>query len=295
MGSFKGLPSELIGGKYEGGVMVILESEEDVRILSDHWFAGYQDKIRFKSAEDGTRGGGGCKAVIRKVKHARDLQLPAFGIVDRDTLLSNGKSDIFWEADDLAFHGAKPYGDEIHVLRRWELENYLLKPEAFSAEAACRVSRGPSPQISADDFLSIENDVVDITAFSSFMLSHGKPSHHKFAQRDSGERLRGQIDEHMKSALSSSQGYSDLAQDIEKIKAFSEDEQVSGKRWDRLNRILDGKKTLNRICGILSVKHDIKGLTEVEEMRGCLANRIATKNLIDDELTDLIERLSKSN
>jgi hypothetical protein len=300
MGSFKESSADFIGGKYEGGVKLILESEEDVKIFCDHWFSRYQDKIRFESAEvgesfesaeAGKKGGGGCAAVVRKVKEARGMQLIAFGIVDRDMLLGNGKLNIFWETNDQAFHEAKPYGEEIHVLRRWELENYLLKPEAFSMELACRLSRSPSPNISSNDFLHNEDDFVDITALTTFMVANGMENPKiGFAQTKSGQPLRNEISEHLGNKCSSLKGYSELSADIEKIRAFSEDEQTPEKRWDRLSRILDGKKTLNRICGQLSLKNKIKGLGYWEEMRGCLANRIASAKLIDDELVRLIER-----
>ncbi len=141
MASFKSLSTDFIGSQYEGGVKIFLESGEDVRIFCDHWFADRQDKIRFESAEEGATGSGGYNAVLRKVEQALDQRLTAFGIIDRDVLLADEKPDLFWETDDGKFESTVPYGDRIHVLRRWELENYLLKPKAVSAELACRVSR----------------------------------------------------------------------------------------------------------------------------------------------------------
>ena len=289
MASFKKLPTDFIGSQYEGGVKVILESEEDVRIFCDHWFADRQDKIRFESAEEGALGGGGCSAVIRKVQQARNQQLIAFGIIDRDVLLADEKPEIFWETDDRRFDSATPYGDRIHVLRRWELENYLLKPEAFSAELACRVSRPPSPKVSSEFLLDLEDDLVDVTALTTFMVSKGKKSPKPgFGQDDSGKKLRDAIESHLSNVIPDTD-YSHLSSDIDKIRAFSVSEQEFDKRWERLTRLVDGKKALSRICDYLNHKFNIKSLCPWEEMRGCLADKIASRKVIDDELLKVIE------
>lgn len=292
MGSFKNLSTDFIGSRYEGGIKVILESEEDVRIFRDHWFSHHQDKLRFESAEDGKQGGGGCNAVVRRVGEAQDQQVAAFGIVDRDMLLSDDKPEIFWETNDTEFHSALPYGDRIHILRRWELENYLLKPEALSAEVARRVSRSPTPLISSETLLHLENDLVDVTALTTFMVGKRKSSPNPgFGQGHSGQDLRNDIECHLRKVLQDT-GYSHLSEDIEKIKTFFEQEHDFGKRWDKLTRILDGKKALSRICAWLSETHDIQSLRPWEEMRGCLADRIASLKVIDDELAEIIERFA---
>lgn len=283
------------GGKYEGGIKVILESEEDVCIFRDHWFDQHQDKIRFESAEEGKSGGGGCKAVLQMVENARNKQLAAFGIIDRDVLLADKKPDIFWETDDEKFHTAKPYGDYIHVLRRWELENYLLKPQAFSAVLAHRVSRPPAPTVTSQTLLNLEDDLMDVTALTTFMVGkqYGSPST-RFSQSNSGQALRNDIENYLKTNLPGVD-YGHLAADRERIKAFAENEQEPENRWDKLNRAVDGKKAFDRICGYLSTTHNIKSLLPWEEMRGSLADRIASLELVDGELRDAVERFARAN
>ena len=58
MASFKKVQVKLVDAKYEGGIKVFLESAENVRIFSDHWFSHKQDKLRFVSAEGDQSGGG---------------------------------------------------------------------------------------------------------------------------------------------------------------------------------------------------------------------------------------------
>ena len=294
MSSFKKLPSDTLDSKYEAGIKVIMESEEDVSIFRDHWFPRYQHKLRFESAEDGNIGGGGCGAVRRKVDDARARRLSAFGIVDRDTLLSDGKTDIFWETDDANFSAAQPYGNFIHVLRRWELENYLLRSEAFSAEIRRRDLRA-RPVIESQTLLSQhEDDLVDLTALTTFMMSQNEKSPNTgFGLDSSGQQLKDKIGTHLGSKLPG-RGYSDLDSDVSKIFTFSEGHQAPDKRWERLTRILDGKKALNRICVRLGEEHDIKGFKQWEEMRGCLANQIASLRLIDNELEVAVERFTQA-
>ncbi len=192
---FKGVAADLIGSKYEGGIKVFLESEEDVRIFSDHWFSQYQDKIRFESAEDGDKSGGGGNAVLRKVKAAKENQLIAYGIVDRDTLFEDNQN-IFWETDDDKFHAASPYGHSIHVLRRWEMENYLLKPEAFRAELQCRIHKRSTsaPEITAETLLNYKEDLKKLTALSTVLASKNIPAPSEgFGSAISGESLHSEI------------------------------------------------------------------------------------------------------
>lgn len=128
MAAFKQLQDhEDIDNAYLHKVVVYLESEEDLQIFKERWFFDEGKKIEFKSVDTGQ--GGGCLQVINQVDKDRKRGITAFGIVDRDILMKQGMWDLWWEIDDQQFEQAKPFGDYILVLRRWELENYLL---AFS-------------------------------------------------------------------------------------------------------------------------------------------------------------------
>ncbi len=293
MASFKQVQAEFVDARYEGGTRVFLESAEDVRIFSDHWFGHKQDKLRFVSAEGDQSGGGGCQAVISKVQEAKSQDIKAYGIVDRDTLLSDQNFDLFWETDDIKFHAAQPYGDAIHVLRRWELENYLLHPTAFSEEVSKRVSRSPAPIISAQIFLDQSEDIIKLTALTTISVAHGKTSPQPgFGSQCSGADLDSEINKHLNNQLGEhSNRNSDFEKDANRIKAFCQETDNTENKWNALSRILDGKKSLMRLCQYLAKSHGIKGINQWEEMRGCLANVIASKELIDMELRDLIERL----
>jgi len=59
-------------------------------------------------------------------------------------------------------------------LRRWELENYLLKPDAFAEEIARRIARSPTPLVSADMFLEQAEDIIQVTALTTFFVANNK-------------------------------------------------------------------------------------------------------------------------
>jgi len=295
MASFKQVKTEFIETKYEGGIKVFLESEEDVRIFSDHWFSHKLDKLRFVSAEEGKSGGGGCQVVISKVEKSNDQDIKAYGIVDRDVLLSDNKTEIFWESDDTKFHDALPYGEKIHVLRRWELENYLLQPCAFAEEVSRRVSRSPAPSVSADTLLEYSEDIIQVTALTALSVSKSKNSPSPgFGIQVSGSTLSEEINKHLEKNFPDEVGL-DVSNEINKIKVFEQNAEAESaeEKWNNLTRILDGKKSLMRLCHHLSDRLDIKSLKHWEEMRGCLANSIASNEAIDSELVELIENIEK--
>jgi hypothetical protein len=298
MASFKKVETTLVDAKYEGGIKVFLESAEDVRIFSEHWFSHKQDKLRFISAEGDQFGGGGCKVVINKVEEANNQNIPAYGIVDRDVLLNDGKLDIskldiFWETDDAKFHAAQPYGEKIHVLRRWELENYLLQPEAFAHEVSRRISRSPAPDISAEIFLAESEDIIQVTALTTYSVSNGQKSPNPAFGTNIplGSDLFQEIDKFLKKQFPPP-ACPDISADAAKIKAFDKKDTNPRERWERLSRILDGKKSLMRLCRYISTSLNLSSVSHWEEMRGCLANIIASKQSIDPELLGLIEDIS---
>ncbi len=290
MASFKTAQASLVEAKYEGGIKVFLESAEDVRIFADHWFSHTLDRLQFVSAEGEQSGGGGCQVVIAKVKGFNDKGMTAYGIVDRDVLLGDKKPDLFWEADDEKFHAASPYGDNIHVLRCWELENYLLKPEAFCEEISRRASRTPAPVVTAETFLEYAEDIVQLTALIAFLVSAGKSSPSTGFGLNSSN-LANDINQYL-TGLFPGEASVNAEEETSKVRAFQQDTDSPKEQWGTLVRMLDGKRTLMRLCHHLSSSLGLHSIRPWEEMRGCLANIIASKGLVDSELTELIDDIS---
>lgn len=292
MASFKKVETAIVDAKYEGRIKVYLESAEDVSILGDRWFSDKLDKLRFVSAENEESGGGGCQAVIAKVKEALQQNIRAFGIIDRDFLLSTGDLNLFWEMDDDKFHATKPYGDHIYILRRWELENYLLRPDAIYNEIRRRLLREPSFGVSIDTIFQYSTDIIQITALTTFSITNGKTIDQNFGFELSGTELTEKINKYLHKNYTNPK---DIDRHFEKIRCFDVDNKTSEERWERISRILDGKKSLRILCGRLAKDFNIPGMTHWQEVRGCLANNIASNGLIDKELKNLIDEISSTS
>lgn len=117
MANLKDLKKSPIGttASYSGGVKVYVGSTGDEYIFKKKWFPDLLGKLSIEAVSADTGANGGCQAVIKKVNAARDAGVGAFGIVDRDSLLSDPafRHSLFWEADEATFSAAKPFGPYI--------------------------------------------------------------------------------------------------------------------------------------------------------------------------------------
>ncbi len=283
MASFKQLrENESIDNAYTNKVVVYLESEEDLQIIKERWFFDEGKKIEFKSVDSGE--GGGCTQVINRVETERNKGITAFGIVVRDTLMIEEKWDLWWEIDDQQFKQAKPFGDYILVLRRWEVENYLLSPEELETVLSDKEFRSPKNiDVVIQNLLKETEDLKVLSA--AMILSHknGHTFPNGFGLKKTAEVLQKEVKCHLSNHLKSNQVSQQLTSYIHKIEAFAEgNTEPTRQRWERLNRLLDGKRTLQRL--------DLFK-TRVGDRRLDLARHIRINNNIDPELTAYIEEI----
>jgi hypothetical protein len=281
MASFKQLQeNENIDNAYTNKVVVYLESEEDLQIIKERWFFDEGKEMEFKSVDSGQ--GGGCIQVISRVKTERDKGITAFGIVDRDALMREEKWDLWWEIDDQQFKQAKPFGDYILVLRRWELENYLLSPEELEIVLADKEFRSlKNIDVVIKELLKKAEDLKILSAAMIISHENGQTFPSGFGLKKTGEALQQEVKNHLSQSISSNV---QLTSYIQKIEAFAEGKPTR-QRWERLNRLLDGKRTLQRL--------DLFK-TRVGDRRGDLARHIRINNNIDPELTAYVEEIKKS-
>jgi len=283
-GSFKNIGKEAIVPESTDGIKIYLESTDDQYILRN-WFStfNFYDKFSFESVSE-TRGDGGCKIVVDKVKNS---QLTAFGIVDRDILLADPDfhDSLWWEIDDAVFLSQKPYGEKIFVLHRWELENYLLHPHALAALVA---DKRLNATTSAADIASLlcdhEDDMVAATLLSTIPAQTGAgQAAEGFMWDKSGDELKQAIKNRL-------QVDPDVIESEQiRIKRFAENEQDSILRWHRLSRLLDGKRIMCRIDKLLDLNK-----VKLESERGVLAGYIAKHKLIDPSLINWLEGIYHS-
>jgi hypothetical protein len=284
-GSFKSLGKESIVTESTAGIKIYLESTDDQYILRN-WFStfNYYDKLSFDSVSE-TRGDGGCQLVKKKVE---DSKQTAFGIVDRDVLLAdpNFQNSLWWEIDDEVFSSSKPYGENIFVLHRWELENYLLHPQALaSLMANKRLNETTSPTEIAELLGEHEENMVAVTLLSTISTKNGMAltGNTQLFRDKSGAELKIELQNKLtlyQSLIESEQG---------KIDHFAENKQEPIERWHRLSRLLDGKRIMHRIDDLLNFKYALTPKVKLESERGALADHIAKHKLIDPALSNWLE------
>jgi hypothetical protein len=201
MAAFKQLQDhEDIDNAYLHKVVVYLESEEDLQIFKERWFFDEGKKIEFKSVDTGQ--GGGCLQVINQVDKDRKRGITAFGIVDRDILMKQGMWDLWWEIDDQQFEQAKPFGDYILVLRRWELENYLLSPEELEIVLSDKEFRAARDiNVVLEKLLEEAENLKILSAAMILSHKHGHAFSTGFGLGKTGKALKDEVQHHLSAHL----------------------------------------------------------------------------------------------
>ena len=276
MSDFKSIKPEVkISDEYgtTGAKPVFVESVVDRHLYQRKWFTQLGGRLYFIDATDGkSPGGGGCRVVLQKMKIRHENGLSAVGIVDRDALLSkkNLRDTLFWEIDDDKFSEAKPFGEFVFVLHRWELENYLFHPDIIYEMIWDKEFVRPtlSSQEIAERLCGEETDFMAATAFSTLHAAYRSDGDRQAKDKDSwelvGDDLKKQV---LKRTNCNEEQFLDHER---KMQAFAENEQDSIKRWEKICRILDGKRTSCRIGRMLRDKTDF-----IESNRSFLADKIA--------------------
>ncbi|SEH04476.1 Uncharacterised protein [Candidatus Venteria ishoeyi] len=272
-----------------------------LKLLVIGGFFHLKEQISFESAEPQIgEGGGGCTQVIEQVEQYRSQGFTAFGIVDRDILLSKSANEenaekadqyetLFWQTDDNQFLATQIFGEHIHVLKRWELESYLLKPEAL--QARIKSKKLSQNVMSVDEvtqaLIDNEDNFITVTILSTYAANMlGKNSSDKFEVQNHGEVLETKV----KNQLGIN-GSNDFYIHYDKIKLFAEQEDNISIRWDKLSRLLDAKRVLYRF----EKNNMFNGIfKDMESERGDLADFIKNKPLIDTELIDFIDHILES-
>lgn len=283
MPEFKKLiDNEIIDGRYARKVIVFVESADDVEVYQDRWFSDEMEWLEFKSVDEGA--GGGCNEVIGKVAKHRANQLLAFGIVDRDALLSRNIYDLFWETDDGAYNSAQPFGERISILCRWEMENYLL--DADELEYILADKSNPHRPIREklqmiQELLSYCDTLIPVVA-ANVLFHENQCGALDLCFRNEIES-RPEMEIAVRQAIEQKLGSPILErfmENIERVIAFAENHpEGCEERWERLIRIIDGKRILNRI----QLKNRLK-----DDIKRDLARRIKRAGSINPEFMKLI-------
>ncbi len=274
--------------KVMGAAKVFLESKDDEFLIGTKWFSHLRDRIEFIAvSRSGTRDAGGGKTVISKVNDELGQGKTAYGVVDRDVLLADPtfRDNLWWNHDDENFKEQFPYGDTIFVLHRWEIENYLLHPEALEnlhRDKFRTIPPTPSSIEIANKLIEHENNFIASTLFSTL-------HHSQFIKDKTQACLRHSVDVKGDVLVSNVKKSTQCTDKLynehkERILAFAESETDAKTRWDRISRLLDGKRTCYRIEKLLFSTKSKK--VSIEDEMGALANYIANCGLIDPHLSE---------
>lgn len=266
--------TDAIDGAYLDKAIVYLESEEDVQIIKERWFFDEGRYVEFKSVDAGS--GGGCTQVVRQVESDRRKGIVAFGIVDRDALLQCCFWDAWWESDDVAFVERQPLGEHIKVLKRWEIENYLLTPDEMEIVLADKDFRSMrSAQAVVEELLGHAEDVKMLSAAAVYCHENGYAFPDGFVGDKRSDALRGAVETYLSNVLGDYDP-SRLNDFIDRIEGFAEGITAPVfERWERLNRLIDGKRMLRRF-GLYG--------SAFSDRRGDLARHIRINDRIDPEI-----------
>lgn len=283
MGTFKSYSrSEIVDGRYSGRRRIYLESGDDQAIF-ERWFFDEGEHLEFKSCNEGS--GGGCTQVIRNVQRDRENKISSFGIVDRDSLMQQQEFTLFLEKDDSILFAARPFGEYVRPLCRWEIENYLLEPNAVStllSDYGNYAPHGIRTEDLAAKLLLHAKALIPIMSANICLHKQGwKSLEQKFCLNEPADKINHKCLKRLKKD-SFEGGFNSTK---ESLLEFESGDNRSERYW-MLCRIVDGKRLLDRI----KIEFGLK-----EDHRFRLASLVREHDQLAAEIKDLIREVKSEN
>lgn len=277
--------------RYSGVPVVYVESEEDSYIFGECWFKDQLSRLEFLPVNHRSgSSASGCGPVIEAVRTETASGNPAWGIVDRDAVMSKDIWDLVYETDDSYFDLSFPFGQQVKVLRRWEMESYLVDAdllEQYRSELAMQ-----SPRSSAEVLGELLADCQALIPHAALNAMHhvykesglGDGRTDSFKDRQEVEaRLVGNI---LTSLAKHHPDCHDIyAQHLSQVEVFDTAEAPLEPRVQSLLRRVHGKAVLSRFKNRHKIQHDFRGL---------LAARIKTAGRVPEELNDFVQMVMSS-
>lgn len=281
MAEFKSITdTETVDKRYVNKVIVYLESPEDVAILAERWFFDIGENLEFKPSDQGYSSTGGCSGVCQSVEIDRSNGVIAFGIVDRDALLSKRLWDLIWETDNVQYLAAAPFGPYIRPLIRWEIENYLIAPEVVEEYLADH-EHGRTQRSSDDIIIELLKDcdaLIPMMAACALLHEHGvsAPGDGYLKQEFRTELEECLCTQYISYKLKDIKDWQGKFENNKCRVQLFDNQSIEGKeRLESLLRIIDGKRLLER----LKYRHNVK-----DDPRFHLARKIREIKCVPDEI-----------
>lgn len=278
--------SDRLVARYGGVPVIYVESEEDRYVFGDCWFKDRLSRIEFQPAATQC-GFAGCSAVIQAVGDERAAGNPAWGIVDRDVLMSQNLWHLVHETDDTQYEQAKPFGAEVKVLCLWEMESYLADTRALEQ---CRAELSKQPPRAA---AAVDEELLD---HCQALIPHAAINAARHEIRVAGlpdgytDRFptRADVERDIQTRILANQPAQMTilySQHLPRVDAFDLAGAAPEDRVGGLLRRVAGKAVLKRFGAKHNISVDLKGL---------LANRIKEQNRVPDEITRFVEQVART-
>jgi Na+-translocating ferredoxin:NAD+ oxidoreductase RNF subunit RnfB len=281
-----GAPDRL-AARYGGVPVIYVESEDDSYVFGECWFKDRLSLLEFRPASHQCSFSG-CTAVIRAVADERKAGNAAWGIVDRDALMSKDMWPLVNETDDVAYENSRPFGAEVKALCCWEMESYLADGDALEqCRAEIKMQLARQSQDVYQELLGHCQALVPHAAINAVCHQHrvkGLPDGYtrRFATRadvDVGIQTE-------KLPNLPPQGAADYARHLSQVDAFDLPDAAPAVRIRALLRRVHGKAVLDRFSATHGINIDLKGL---------LANRIFEMERVPAEIAGFVDQIAASN
>ena len=273
--------------RYVLKIIVYLESEEDVSILADRWFFDFGEHIEFRTSTDNFHSTGGYSGVRSRVKEDRENGIKAYGIVDRDALFSKKNWEILLETDDEKYKAEFPFGEYIHTLLRWEIENYLFDSliiEEFLADHE-RGRKKRSNNVVLDELNQECCNLIFVMGACILLREYGLSIPGAgYCRKLDGEGIRAEVDNLIQQKMKTLSGWEDFFPNIcDRLNKFDKKSENNDSRFYSLLRIIDGKRLLER----LKAKYKI-----ADNPRFHFARKIREANRVPTEIKEFLSSLN---
>lgn len=282
--------SDRLTSRYGGVPVIYVESEEDHHVFGECWFRNRLSKVEFKPAST-KASASGCNGVIAAVSMERQAGNPAWGIVDRDSVMAHNRWDLVDETNDADFESAKPFGDAIKVLCRWEMESYLVDGEALEYHRACFGMLPPRPTSTVySELLGHCQALLPHAAINAVHhLHHYEGLSDTFTNRFGS---RADVDTEIQQVLIPrlpSSAPNEYAQCLAKADSFDVAGLTAEERVNNLLRRVHGKAVLERF------RHVHKNEIQNAKLSGHLAKHIEERGRVPTEIDNFVTQVAKTN
>lgn len=258
------LPGTGAIGRNRRRIKVFLEGKDDFALYSMYWFPEEKDKIEFCKAEDGPVKQSGCRGVLANVRYQRESTgTQAFGIVDRDALLTENLFPEVSETDDQTFLEnnlqLNPY---VYCTLFWEMENYLIAANEME-RIRCDSQNHPEP-CRANEIVNRElrehcDTLIPHAAINAYRHEHGKG---KINDGSTNEHsTRAEVDSFFRATHLANapppeiQRYQDW---IDSVDAFDDASKADNERVRLMQRRIHGKALLQRFFRRRNIQSEVR-------------------------------------